>query len=80
VSRPHRSQWTQAGRKRKQPKSERVAPQADSPACAPQKPRTASGDTLFQVVFMMQTATDDQAARRKALVSVAGKSHGSHVP
>ena len=27
-------------------------------ACAPQKPRSASGDTLFQLVFMMQTAQD----------------------
>jgi DNA-binding NarL/FixJ family response regulator len=27
-------------------------------ACAPQKPRTTSGDTLFQLVFMMQTAQD----------------------
>jgi hypothetical protein len=26
--------------------------------CAPQKPRTTSGDTLFQLVFMMQTAQD----------------------
>jgi hypothetical protein len=27
-------------------------------SCAPQKPRTTSGDTLFQLVFMMQTAQD----------------------
>jgi len=33
---------------------ERSAPRR----CAPQKPRTTSGDTLFQLVFMMQTAQD----------------------
>jgi hypothetical protein len=31
---------------------------AQTTACASQKPRAASGDTLFQLVFMMQTAQD----------------------
>ena len=30
----------------------------DEKACAPQKPHTTSSDTLFQLVFMMQTAQD----------------------
>ena len=30
----------------------------DEKACAPQKPRTTSSDTPFQLVFMMQTAQD----------------------